>query len=425
MPGGGTKADITRAERPAARLLDLTRLVSRAGRGLTGVDRVELAYLSELLRRDDPVYGLVRCFWGHAVLDRAGMAALRDRVTGAVPWGAAPPLMRLARRLDADQRRGQADAYRLARARAPRRGLGEVLRRILPPGTTYLNTGHTNLTARICTALRRVPRLRIAVLVHDTIPLDHPDWQRPESVPRFRAFLDLVQRQADLVIANSRTTAAGITRHFNPAVPQPPIVPALLGVTAAAPEPLPDWLANALRDGHPYFTVIGTIEPRKNHAHLLDTWEEMADKLPPGQVPRLLICGARGWRNTALLDRLQAHPLAGHAVLECPGLSDGQIVTLHRHATAQLFPSLAEGFGLPPAEAALAGVPVLCHDLPALREVLGEFPVYLPRNDIYAWAKQIMNMTRDHVAGTGPGPVGQSRALPGWGDHFDTVLAVI
>ena len=68
---------------PAARLLDLTRLVSRVGRGpLTGIDRVELAYLDALLRQPEPLFALVRTTLGYVLLDRPGALALHARLTG-------------------------------------------------------------------------------------------------------------------------------------------------------------------------------------------------------------------------------------------------------------------------------------------------------------------------------------------------------
>lgn len=76
-----------------ARCLDLSRLVSRVGRGpWTGVDRVEAAYARELLTREAPLFGLVRTSMGFVLLDRGGggVQALWDRLTGVEPWGGHP-----------------------------------------------------------------------------------------------------------------------------------------------------------------------------------------------------------------------------------------------------------------------------------------------------------------------------------------------
>ena len=131
----------------AARLLDLTRLVSRMGRGpMTGIDRVEHAYLLHLLDSEVPLFGLVRTGFGYALLDRVGMAGIARRVRGAEPLGEADLLARLAHRRNPVRARAEADVRRLALARAARPFLRQMLLRHLPAGTSYLNTGHANLT---------------------------------------------------------------------------------------------------------------------------------------------------------------------------------------------------------------------------------------------------------------------------------------
>lgn len=104
-----------------ARLLDLTRLVSRLGRGpQTGVDRVEFAYLSHLLTLDQPLFGLVRTPLGFLLLDRSGMAALRLLVLGETPLGQADLLGRLSQRHDPRRAKADASLRRLSIARTPR-----------------------------------------------------------------------------------------------------------------------------------------------------------------------------------------------------------------------------------------------------------------------------------------------------------------
>jgi hypothetical protein len=99
------------------RLLDLTRLVSRAGRVPTGVDRVERAYLDRMLGEQAAVFALVRTTLGFALLDRAGMHGLQARFAGRQAWGAADAMGRLQRGLPGARRKAEADVRRLAIAR--------------------------------------------------------------------------------------------------------------------------------------------------------------------------------------------------------------------------------------------------------------------------------------------------------------------
>ena len=86
-------------------------------------------------------------------------------------------------------------------------------------------------------------------------------------------------------------------------------------------------------------------------------------------------------------------------------------------------PSVAEGFGLPPVEAAALGTPVLCADLPVYREVLGDIAVYANATDRYLWENRIRDLIGDRSAEQLRARL-QGFAPPVWDDHFATVLQV-
>ncbi|WP_099824893.1 glycosyltransferase family 4 protein [Oceaniglobus indicus] len=401
------------------RCLDLTRLVSRVGLGPpTGVDRVELAYLDALLAKSDPMFALCRTAAGFSLLNRDGARAIRDRIADD-RWGSPDILARFSRGLSAARRRAEAEIRRQAVASCLRGGLGRLARRHLPVDVHYLNVGHSNLEARVFRALRQVKGVRIAVLVHDTIPLDFPQFQRPGTPEAFARKMRAVATHADLVICNSAGTKADVGRHFKDLGRVPACVVAHLGVETPTADPA--GLPPGLDLSTPYFIALSTIEPRKNHALLLDVWERLARTGKP--LPNLYIVGRRGWNNAAVFDRLDAG-LAG--VHELPALDDGAVAALIRGAQALLFPSFAEGFGLPPLEAAVLGTPVVCSSLPVLREVLGQYPVYLDPVDIYAWTTEISRLAahgRQHAAACDRGSA--TGATLTWAAHFNHVFTVI
>jgi glycosyltransferase involved in cell wall biosynthesis len=173
-----------------------------------------------------------------------------------------------------------------------------------------------------------------------------------------------------------------------------------------------------LPEDRPLFLTVGTIEPRKNHALLLDIWETW-DEEEDGPRPVLGIVGARGWRNEDLFHRLNTTPLRNRDIFEWPDLSDKAVAALMARANALLFPSFAEGFGLPPVEAAALQTPVISADLPSVRESLGDFAVYLDPNDSYPWKKAIksrIEVGRSVTDGM------RGFLTPFWEDHFKVVL---
>lgn len=415
MPGAGTNLANTVSDTTsddAARCLDLTRLVSRTGHGpLTGVDRVELAWARGLLARGGKLFALNRTATGFTLLDRAGMAALVARIEGRTLWGRRDLVGHLSRRLSRPRQAAESDLRRLACARCLRPGLRRMLKRHLPPGTLYLNSGHSNLDDRVMTALKSTGA-RIAVLIHDTIPLDFPQYQRPRSHEIFARKLVTAARHADIILANSDATAADIARHTLATGRTPPLLTARLAIDLPRPDPdmpIPE---------RPYFVTVGTIEPRKNHALLLDIWDHFAATLPPGEIPDLFILGRRGWNNDAVFARLDR---GNPRITEHGDMTDGQVAAMVQHARAMLFPSLAEGFGLPPLEAAALGTPVLCAPLSVYREFLGDIPVCLATGDMYSWANEIRKRTAE-TSDRRPDTVAANQALWTWDDHINLVL---
>lgn len=383
---------------------------------MTGVDRVEWAYLEWCLRLDRPVYGLLRSAFGYLLLDRSGMAYFQAHVRGA-DWGKPDILSRFARKLSPARRAGEAALRKHAIVRCTSARLARMLRHQFSNGVLYLNTGHSNLTRRVFGAFKSLSNAKSAVLIHDMIPLDWPDHQRAGTVAQFEIRMRVVSELADALICNSQQTLDDTKRHMTGFGRMPEAIVAHLGID------LPEFEDVALPEvPSPYVMTIGTIEPRKNHAFLLDLWEDWARDIenPP---PTLVICGNRGWKSEAVFARLDAAKANGLPVIEMNGLGDAEMMGLLKNADAALFPSLAEGFGLPQAEALGLGIPVICGDLAIYREVLGEFPVYAETSNPYVWRTEIEKLLQKDSVGLGR--VGYDQALytpPRWETHFNLVL---
>jgi glycosyltransferase involved in cell wall biosynthesis len=388
----------------SARLLDLSRLVSRLGRGpFTGVDRVELAYLTEFLAQTMPVFGLVRTALGFLLLDRAGLEALRD---SRIDLSRCDLPSRLAWRKDPLRGRAETGLRRVAIARSLRSRLGRMLKQHLPHDAAYFNVGHADLDVKTLSQIRDAIG-EIIVLVHDTIPLDHPEFCRLGTTETFERKMRAVSNAADYVIYSTQDARLKAEGHFSRFGRIPKPVVANLGVPLAEPLPL-NFVPT-----RPYFVCLGTIEPRKNHALLLDVWARL-----PDPVPELYIVGGRGWASDSLFARLDALPQSGPIKITS-GLGDGEVATLLKDARALLFPSYAEGFGIPAIEAAALGTPLILSDLAVFKELLPHSAVYLKPEDSYSWLETIARRAVQDCEDR------NSIVAPSWAEHFNKVLTAL
>ncbi len=400
---------------PRPVLLDVTRLVSRVGGGpLTGIDRVERAVLRVLLARDATLHGLCRTADGFALLARPGLEGFLRRLDDDA-WGRPDIVGHLSLRLPPARRAAESDVRRLACGRSRRGGLGVLLRTRLSGGTAYLNLGHANLEDAVFEAVRDIPGSVSAVLVHDVIPLRLPWTQRPGAGPRFARKLAAVARHADVVFCPSAAEAAHLAVALARGDRAPRVAVTPPGFDRIAPDP------HAVLPPAPYFVVVGTIEPRKNLRLLLDVWEHLADRHPAGRLPGLHIVGRRGWEDAGVLRRLDALKARIPEVNEHGGLTDPARAALVSGACALLFPSLAEGYGLPPLEALALGVTPVCSPLPVYRETLGDSAVYADPEDMYHWVRIVDDM----ATARGRAAPGGGRSLPTWEAFVNSMLAAI
>lgn len=365
-------------------LLDVTRLVARSwsGRLSTGIDRVSLAYLDRFADRAHAVVqhrGAIRVLGqrhSHILFDylRADAPGFRRRLTAFAPFA-------LATGSDGEQ------------------------------GATYLNVGHTDFDlASHARWVRRVG-LRPVYLIHDLIPVTHAAHCRPHAVARHRSRVIGALRHGAGIVVSSQAVAQDL-KDF--ARRQRLDVPPLL-VAPIAGARLPAHAQDGAAGQVGYFLCVGTIESRKNHALLLEIWHRLRTQLGKA-APRLVIVGQWGSGVEHLRPLLGPDgPLADHVTL-IERCDDDALGAMMADARAILMPTLAEGYGLPMAEALAMGVPVIASDLPCFREVGQGIPTLLNPHDVEAWRELIAAFGVDHPECRRQ----QARRYrpPSWDEHF-------
>lgn len=289
--------------------------------------------------------------------------------------------------------------------------------RRLPPerGLLYLNVGHTGLDDVSLVRWIDESRVRAIFLVHDLIPLFHPEYCRAGEAARHKRRIETVLKSGHGVIGNSRETIGDLAI-FAAAhqLPMPPTVGAWIAGAA-----IPTTVVPRAFD-RPHFVVVGTIEGRKNHALLLQIWKRFVAERGP-ETPLLVLVGQRGWEASqacAMLDRSLA--LRGR-VLELGSCDDDGLFAIVAGARALLMPSFAEGFGLPVAEALQLGTPVIASNLPVFREFAGDIPTYVDPLDGLGWKAAVTDYAHDSPARRRQLEAVVEYEAPSWRTHFRIV----
>jgi glycosyltransferase involved in cell wall biosynthesis len=385
----------------ATPVLDLSRSFSRLGRGAaTGIDRVERAYLEETAKRNG--WGIIRTPRGFLLFEPDRLARLPEYLD----------------RTDLDG----ADQASTIRAVASSRSSNLSIRKIMwrmPNGLAYINVGHTNLNPQTMRAMMEMPDHSKVVMIHDTIPIDHPTFQTEASRAKFVERLTTVINFANHIVVPSDEVRENVEKRMVGTGHRVPVTVSPLGVDIGS-TPI-----DYEKSDKPYFVIVGTIEPRKNHKLLLEIWERMNRKMDEDQIPELRIIGARGWGNSEVFDILDHSPMMGRTVRELGPLSDREMKRHLAGATALLFPSLAEGYGLPPFEAATFGVPSICAPLRPTEIHLGDMAIYADTDDMYQWFQAIRDLASEDLAEQ-TRRISALRAfqLPTWEKHFERVFSL-
>jgi glycosyltransferase involved in cell wall biosynthesis len=377
-------------------VIDATRLTRRAlrGRTPTGIDRASLAYVEHYRNQ---AQALVTWLGWAFLLPRAASRRLwslllaqgprsRSRIALTVLWGA------------------------IAGVCSFRRAKGHIL----------LNTGHTGLERGRYRAVLSRYRFKPVFLIHDLIPVTHPEYCRPGERDRHAFRIRTALEHGAGLIANSHATLRELAAHagqIRATMPTTVTAPLASSLTRAGPGARPL--------GEPYFVILGTIEARKNHWMLLHVWRQLIERLGAA-APKLVVIGQRGWECETAFDLLdRCKPLRGF-VIEHSTCTDDDLNNYLCHSCALLYPSFAEGYGLALVEALTLGVPVIVSDLPAFREVGGDVPEYVDPLDGRRWAELVLEFAR---------PESRLRTLqlerlsrfkqPTWSEHFAIVDGLI
>jgi glycosyltransferase involved in cell wall biosynthesis len=264
---------------------------------------------------------------------------------------------------------------------------GTSVVRSVPKSSIYVNVGQLGLTIPgIVSWLQHRSDVKSVFMLHDVIPLEHPEFVRLGAKRFHGMIVDRTARYASGLIVPTTAARESVLNALRlRGRAEISVETALLPVTPLFLE----------KDGsdeelgrHDYFVVCGMIEPRKNHLLLLSVWRELVRRRGE-RAPKLVVVGSPGRGAGPVLRMLEHCQSLQGQVIFTRGLSSRALRRLIAHAKALLMPSFAEGFGLPVIEALAVGTPVIASDLPAHREVAGDLAVYRDPTDGPGWLADI------------------------------------
>lgn len=398
---------------PAPIVYDVTHLVFRlAARAMTGIDRIDLAYGRHFATADGVVAGAFCGAAGPRVMGHATVHSIvRQAQRGS--WEHEPLETDKNFRRVRDWLDGKTPGPEVARKLiSPRVGLANQLaarywwgrcrtaqwNRTVPSGAIYLNIAEHWLEHHYYFDwLGGRPDVQAVFFVHDLLPFDYPEYFRPGYEAVFRRRFETIAKRGTAFIVSTNVVRDRLREALAPwKKSDAPI--------HVAPLPSPLALADIIEasadaPAQPYFVLVSTIEPRKNHLLVLNVWRELASLLGAA-TPRLVLVGSRGWENEQVVDMLDRCTGIADHVLRTSRISRHGLTWLIRNAQALLMPSFDEGYGLPLVEALSLGTPVIASDTATFREVTCGCALLLPAIDGVGWREAILAYA--------------SRAAPAW-----------
>lgn len=232
------------------------------------------------------------------------------------------------------------------------------------------------------------------VTVHDLSWIRFPHTHPPERVRALDKYFESGLRRASLILTDSAFVKRELMDVFG--LRPELIVSVPLGVEPlfrpqSADETLAVLNSHSLVHGQ-YLLAVGTLEPRKNLQVALQAFMQ----LPPAirQHYPLVLVGMKGWHTSALEEQI-APMLRSGEVRQMGYMLREELATVIAGALTLIYPSIYEGFGLPPLEAMACGVPVIASDISSLPEVVGDTGLLINPHDTEAVAQAIQGLVRN------------------------------
>jgi len=258
--------------------------------------------------------------------------------------------------------------------------------------------------AYVASALTAVPTV---LTLYDLDALEHPEICKADNRWHYRFAIPAGARRANRVLVPSATTRREVARHLPDVYRRTVVVPLGVPPRFATPDETDAEVVARYRLPDEYVLWVGNIEPKKNVEVLIRALHTIQAR--GERVPHLVLAGDLSWGTQSVIQQFLASGLQSRVTF-LGAVPDADLPAIYRGASLFCFPSLTEGFGLPPLEAMAAGVPVIISDAEALVDISGKAATIVPATDAEGWAAAIQTLLADTDLRRNRIAMGRSRA---------------
>lgn len=244
--------------------------------------------------------------------------------------------------------------------------------------------------------------LTATLIVHDLIPIAHPEWFPTDANKHTLESIVYSITGRDRVVCVSESTRQDLLAYRTDLQPKQVTVAHLAGAEVFKPTPLSETLRQRLGINSEYILSVCTLEPRKNLQLVVRAYERLLQNNVDTKLPQLVLVGAIGWKTGELIDQINMlNAPYPNQVIITGYIEDEELAQLYTGASMFVYPSLYEGFGLPPLEAMQCGSPVITSNVSSLPEVVGMAGITINPTDVnmlVSAMEQIRHDGRDKYA---------------------------
>lgn len=283
---------------------------------------------------------------------------------------------------------------------------------------TYINTSHHNLEYLKNLKKDFLGNVKIVTFIHDILPITHPHFYDPKTISQSSLRIECAIHNSDILLTSSDYNLKSIKSVFP--VLKNEITKINLGSRILSQENL----TGGIVPEKPFFVMIGTIEPRKNHEFIIDLWIELIKSF--GEPPKLIIIGKLGWCCESFIAKFKSLKKDYRKYIICEhNVPDSIISAYLQSSIGMLSPSHVEGWGLNISEAKQFGKYVIANKIESYLEQEYEKMIFPDTLTISAWLTSLIKLINKRKNRETFQADNSNAEIFNWNSHFEVLELII